>query len=121
MGLPAFLLTKIPATVFPVPKCRPVQKNHSLSRLIGPPNVALTSHVLTSLPISRRPAAFVVSSLRLLPCHPSPAKLHEESSRGTLLPPSLGIEIHLRPAGCRLAEAAGDLEGTSCALLTSGT
>src|SRR5690242_6798814 len=93
-------------------------QNHTLSRLIGPPNDSLRSIVWSILVGVARPAAFN-SSEKLEPCSPWLVKLKNVEFEN-LLPPSRGMKLMRTPPVGRSAESDVVSIVTSAAEPTSG-
>src|SRR5215470_3423065 len=100
-----------------LPKSRRFAKNHSLSRLIGPPSEPLTSHSLMRPAASVTPCAFSASST-LCPCAQLPAP-EPNPVPEYRLPPVFGTRFMIGPpvsASPRLPEIEICI---SCAFATS--
>ena len=78
-----------------LPRYRCATKNHTRSRRIGPPNVALSSQSLSNPAGAGAPRAFR-SSVKLLADMPLVAKL-PKNDPVNLLPPSRGTMLTLTP------------------------
>src|SRR6185503_16612406 len=117
LGLKALAFVKMPASFF-TELYRVENQNHTLSRLIGPPNASLKSKLLTifvgvGIPAARR------SSEKLSPCRPCVAKA-KNAEFANWLPPSRGMKLIRTPPVGRSAESEVVSIETSAAEPTSG-
>jgi hypothetical protein len=115
--LPAFAFAYTPATSLWLPNVRTTLKNHSLSRLIGPPSAKLVSQFLMILGTSVMPKARRPSS-RLSPCDHPPAVLPNTVPLN-VLPPVFGTRLNCGPPRSVSPRPPATVIWTSCELAVS--